>query len=374
MLTGLRRFAKDSPKTAALACVLLLAAVLGIGYWQQRRPILVAVGIDLPLVPGAAVDPTDRHSADLYLEEHPHSRIRVVNHLNAPDPNTGPTSIAALKNQGVRFFITTQASSHAVPSLSQFEDGSALAINVSATSNRLSDRDDHFLRIIPDLTQEQQAIARQINTMPGRRLLVLQDTGNRAYTDPAFQVFQAELARAGRWQVNRKEIHLTRFSLQRERQILEGQYDILYILGGGFVPVIGNIAQLFHTIHPQAPILLTPWARSPAILESAGPAAEQILIASIFPPRNQDSRVDRYISRFQQRFGYQPYAMGMSTRKALELLDRALASGASSPDAVKRFLLSKSEHSTSLGPVRFNRHGDVEERFYFFKPSAKALP
>lgn len=357
-----------------VAAALLLAGGLGVVHWQRRQPVQVAVGIDLPLVPGAAIDPTDRHTADLYLEENPGTRMRLVNHLNAPDPATGPASIAALRRQGVRFFITTQASSHAVRSLSQFADGGALAINVSATSDQLSGRNDFFLRIIPDLAQEQRAIARRLGAIPGRRLLVLQDTGNRAYTDPAFRVLSAELARAGRWQVQRRELALARFSPQQHRGLLMGDYDALYVLGGGFIPVIGNLAQLFHTLHPEAPILLTPWARSPAILESAGPATGQILLSSTFPARNQDPRVDRYFRRFERRFGYQPYAMGMSTWKALELLDRALASGASTPSAVKRYLLSKAEHPTSLGPIRFNGSGDVQGTYHFFRPSAQALP
>ena len=84
-----------------------------------------------------------------------------MNHFNA----TGPGSIAALEQQGLWFFITTQASSHAVPSLGQFATGGALAI------------------------------ARALVRFPRPRVLVLCDTGNRASTEPAQQHFRAELAR-----------------------------------------------------------------------------------------------------------------------------------------------------------------------------------
>lgn len=345
----------------------------GLGWLGLRqRPVTVAVGVDLPLVSGAAIDPSDRHTAELYLEEHPGSRIRLVNQLNAPDPATAPESIAVLQRRGVRFFVNTQASSHAVPSLPLFADGQALAINVSATSNQLSGRDDFFFRVVPDLVQEQRAIARQLNTLPGGRLLVLQDTENRAYTDPAFRVFAAELARGGRWQLVRRPLRISAFNPARDRPLLEGDFTALYVLGGSFVPVIGNVSQLFHQLHPSALILLTPWARSPAILESAGPAARQILIASPFPARDRDPRIDRYLQRFEQRFGYRPWAMSMSTRQAMEILDRALASGASTPAAVKRYLLSR-EHPTSFGPLRFDAKGDVQGSYHFIRPSAQAL-
>ena len=260
--------------------VLLGAGAVAIGggwWWWQQRPIAVAVGVDLPLVPGAAIDPSDRYSADLVLEQHPGSRIRLVNMHNAPDPASGPATVAALKRRGVRFFITTQASSHAVPSLSQFATGDALALNVSAVSNQLSGRDDFFLRLVPDVAQEQRAMARQLSRWPGRRVLVLQDTGNRAWTDPAFAEFSAELERLGGWQITRRELRVTDFDPRRHRPLLQGDFDAVVLLAGAFLPIIGNISQLSHQLHPQAPILLSPWARSPAIVENAGPASSASL-------------------------------------------------------------------------------------------------
>lgn len=53
--------------------LLMGATVVGSWWWTQQRPITVAVGVDLPLVPSAAIDPSDRNSADLPLP--PASRL-----------------------------------------------------------------------------------------------------------------------------------------------------------------------------------------------------------------------------------------------------------------------------------------------------------
>ncbi|MEB3254984.1 MAG: ABC transporter substrate-binding protein [Synechococcaceae cyanobacterium] len=361
---GHRRLRAGIVAGIATAATLALAAA---GLWLLRfRPVVVAVGVDEPLLNGAVIDPSDRNAADLYLEDHPRSRIRLISHFNPPDPADGPGSIAALKQRGVRLFVNTQASSHAVPSLPQFRDGQALAINVSSVSNALSHRDDFFLRIVPDLTAEQQAVAREIERLPGRRLLVLQDTGNRAYTDPAFRVLAATLARSGRWRIERRELAITHFDARNQRHLVEGEFDALYVLGGSFLPIIGNLCQLFHTLHPSAPILLTPWARSPQVFGSAGPAAARIRLISPYPPRRRDPRVEAFLRRFERRFGYTPYAMALGTHQALELLDQALASGASTPTAVKRHLLSRSEHPTTFGPIRFDASGDVQAQYSVF--------
>jgi branched-chain amino acid transport system substrate-binding protein len=360
---------RGQPRRAALGAALAATGLLigGCLLWQQRlRPVTVAVGVDEPLVNGAVIDPSDRNSADLFLESHPRSRIRLVNHFNPPDPAAAPGSIEALRRRGLELFVTTQASNQAVPSLPLFADGKALAINVSAVSNALSGRNDFFLRIVPDLTAEQRAIARELNRLQGGRLLVLQDTGNRAYTDPAFRAFAAELRRSGRWRIERRELAISRFDPSSQRGLLEGDFDALYILGGAFMPIIGNLSQLFHQQNPAAPILLTPWARSPQVAASAGPAAARIRQVSTYPARSQDRQVDAFLQRFERRFGYTPYAMALGTHQALELLEQALASGAASPAAVKRYLLSKREHTTSFGPVRFDANGDVQARYHVF--------
>jgi branched-chain amino acid transport system substrate-binding protein len=355
--------------------ILMLLLVAGAGawwWWWWLRPIKVAVGVDLPLVPGAAIDPSDRHSADLFLDQRPGSRIRLINHYNAPDPATGPTSIAALKRQGVRFFITTQASSHAVPSLGQFRDGEALAINVSAVSNALSGHDDFFFRVVPDVAQEQRALARELHRLPGRRVLVLQDTGNRAWTDPAFALFRDELQRLGGWQITRRELRVTDFNPRLHRPLLEGEFDALYLLAGSFLPLIGNVSQLFAQQHPGASILLTPWARSPAILANAGPASASTLVVSPYPARRGDAVLQRHFQRFEQRYGYTPYAMSIGTSQAIELLDQAFRSGATTPAEVKRYLLGRPVHATRFGPIRFDPSGDVQARFHVFPATAES--
>ncbi|MFM7264035.1 MAG: hypothetical protein ACKOZW_00230 [Cyanobium sp.] len=162
--------------------------------------------------------------------------------------------------------------------------------------------------------------------------------------------------------------------MQRDRPLLEGDFDALYILGGSFVPIIGNISKLFHSLHPEAPILLTPWARSPQVNGSAGPAAARIRVVSPYPSRREDPRLDAFLRRFERRFGYTPYAMAFGTYQALELLDQALSQGGGSPKTVRRHLLSQPEHTTTFGPICFDAYGDVKARYHAFGLADDAPP
>jgi branched-chain amino acid transport system substrate-binding protein len=273
-----------------------------------------------------------------------------------------------VRSKGIRFLINTQTSSHLVPTLDLYDDAQVLAINVSATSTKLSNRDDYLLRIIPDLAQEQRAIASRINQMEGSRLLVMRDTRNHHYTEPALEEFLKALQAQRSWQITVKAFRADRFDPREEQGVVNQLYDVLYILGGDFLPTMGNLAQQFHLANPSAPILLTPWAHSPAVLANAGEARRQILIASPYPDRRSNAAVDSFLNNHQQRFGYLPYAMGLGTRQAIELLDQAFRQGLRTPAAVKRHLLQNQPHQTSLGAIRFTASGDVEGTYHFHRP------
>ncbi len=350
-----------------------LGALAFLGLQRQWAVIPVAIGIDLPLTPGGAIDPSDKNAADFYKEEHPRSPIQIRHVYNSPDPRQALAELRQAMAQGIQFFVNTQASSHAVKCLELFDSDRALSINVSATSTRLSGRDDHFLRLIPDLRREQIAMAQAVARLPGRRLLLLQDTGNLPYTEPALQVFRRELARRSGWQLQVQRLRFTDYQPQQLRAVVQQPWDALYVLGGSFLPSIGNMAQQFHTAHPEAPIVLTPWARSALVLAHSGAAADRILQLSPYPDAARDPVLRGYLQRFQTRFGYEPYAMSIGTRQALELLDQAFSRGHRTPVAVKRYLLSQPVHHTSLGPIRLDRFGDstVPLHAYHLAPQAQ---
>jgi len=353
----------------------VVAALLAAGaWWWSRDEGGIAVGIDAPLVPDLVFDPSEQNTSDLFLEETPGTPIRPRLLYYGIRPGDGQTLFEEAMDEGVEFFITTQPSSVFLGNAPKFRDGRALVINTSSISPATTGLDDYILRIVPDAPAEQRALAAFLDALPGGRLLVIQDSNNAAYTDPAYGVFAAALAEGGRWEVTHLRADIAAFRPDEQRELLARPFDALYVLAGDFHTAIGNIAQLFHSLHPQAPILLTPWARSPAIMEVAGPALERITLASHFPARREAPAVDGYFTCFAARFGYEPQAMALKVRQALELLDRAFAAGHRTPESVRAYLLGTPRHETSFGPVTFDATGDVPGRFHFLRGADGSLP
>jgi len=361
-------------KNRLIIVVAILSLSLAVILWHRyQTPAPIPVGVVCWLGSGAVVGSSEVNAADLFLEEQPRTRIRPLPVDDQWQPAKTVGVIKAALAQGVQFFVSTHPSNCAVASLHLFAESTALLINSASTSPALTGQDDYLLRIIADSAQEQRAIARFVHTLPGTRLLVLQDDGNLPYTEPAFKYFAEELHKPGTWQIVHRKLTVAEFQPPAFEALMAQPFDAIYILAGSFQAAIGNLAQLFHYYHPEAPIILTPWARSPAILEIAGSAIARIILPSQYPSRFVDPAFDSYFKRFKARFGYEPHAMTVGVRQALELLDQAFAAGHTTPEAVKAYLLSTPAHQTSFGPLSFDQYGDVSQSFYFIREVAKEL-
>lgn len=354
MLTP-RNTLKKRLLTVFLAIALLGSAYLAFDWWRVDR---IVVAVDAPSTLQTVFDPSDQAAARLYVEENRNSKIEFTPlYYDLKPENSAPGFVSAKRN-GIRFFVTTQPSSTLVASQHLFGSDDALLINTSATSPLLTGKDDSILRLIPDGAHEQRQIADHIQKLPGKRLLVLQDVSNAAYTEPAFASFSEHLASSGRWTITREKLDVSKFNTHSLADLFGQSFDALYVLAGDFHPSIGNLVQLFHRTHPNAPIILTPWARSPAIYETAGDALPKIVLLSHLPSRKDDPKMADYFRRFEERFGYPPSAMAFKIRAALEILEQAFSAGHTTPASVKKYLLEQGKLETSLFPVTFDSNGD----------------
>ena len=393
-----------------LAAILLMAFVL---LWLDSRAVIV--GVDAPLTDYHLFDPTEMDALRLFNQENPRSRIAAVPGYYDFNIDSGRAAIEDMITAGARFIVTTQPSSTMVGSIDRFTDGEVLLINTSSTSLLMSDKDDYILRIMPDLAIEQNFIASVIRDMPGRRLLVVQDAGNAAYTDPAYEQFRLALnipspdqasstvqtpspdqassteqtpspdqaastvqtpspdQAQSAWEITHVRMVYHDFDPTKYRDIIDQGYDALYLLGGDFQTATGTIMHYFHSRNPDARIILTPWSRSAEILKLSGGALAQTILVSHFPPRRDAPMIDDYLARFEREFDYTPQFMAIKIRQALELLDTAFRQGHTTPTAVKNFLLQDMPHQTSLGPIHFNRYGDVQHGFYLLRDLEREL-
>lgn len=352
----------------SILSVIAVASAVGTAFYMKIFPFsqpTETVGLIVWQKSGSVVGSSELHSALQYLEENPDSPIRLSIIDDEWDPKLTQGAFAAAVAQGTHIFVSSHPSKCAVTIMDQFSCADNFIINTSSTSVALSGRDDCSFRVVVDADVESTAIAKYINTLKGTRLLILKDTSNRAYTDPAFRAMSRELSAANKWDVVMHELQVNDFAPDELDSLMDGAYDAMYVMAGSYQTSIGNIAQFFHLHHPHAPIIISPWARSPAILESAGAALGNIVIPSQYPSKHAETPLKNYMRTFVKRFGYEPSSMAIGIRISMELLDSAFATGCKTPADLHDYFLSKTNHTTSLGTISFNKYGDVVHDFYF---------
>jgi len=362
-------------KKIALYSLILTTIITCIIFFLPRvlRQPKIQVGIIAWLGSGAVVGSSEINAAELFLEEHPESKIEIVPVDDKWDPEVTTAITKQSIENGVQFFISSHPSKCAVAIEDCFDSPGAMVVVAAATSPALTDKDDYIFRIIADAECEQEAIAGYIQQLEGSRILVIQDEGNLPYTDPAFYFFSETLKVGEKWEITHCKMKITDFTADTYKDFMSPEYDVLYILAGSYQTSIGNIAQLFHHLHPEKPIILTPWARSPSILEIAGPAISQMVLPSQYPSRRENPVIDIYFNRFKERFGYEPHSMTIGIWQAMELFHNAFSAGCKTPEEVKNYFLTNPVHQTTLGTVTFNEYGDVNQEYYFIKDMVREL-
>ena len=98
-------------------------------------------------------------------------------------------------------------------------------------------------------------MASEVARLKGRRLLVLQDTGNLAYTQPALEVFRQQLRSSSTWQLHVHRMRYTDYQPRKLQALMQQPWDGLYILGGAYQPSIGNMVQQFYQV--KEPLIKT---------------------------------------------------------------------------------------------------------------------
>lgn len=350
--------------------IIVLATVLvGVtGFWINQSnppepPLLVVM--DSPQMAHSQFDPTEIDAAKLYLEEFPNSPFDTEFFFYDFDQTVTLARMQQQLDQGRQFFITTQPSQLAVSSSSLFsERGQRLLINTSATTTKISGKDDAIVRVIPDLEQEQRFIAQHIMAQNPQRLLILVDTMNAGYTLAALDVLLAQFEQSPLAAVHVEKINFLTAELADLTELINQPWDFLYVLGGDFQPRIGQIGHYFQQQHPQAPLLLTPWARSPVILKLLTQSDRPLQMVSHYPWMNESPELTDYFNRFQARFGYEPHFMAVKVRKALEILHASIAAVGTHPDAVQQHILQQRRWDTSVGVVELDEFGDAQARFH----------
>lgn len=196
-------------------------------------------------------------------------------------------------------------------------------------------------------------------------MVIIRDTDNFAYTEPALRHFTASLTKpvSGVIPVSIGALDMPRL----QEQIPRGSGLLVYILVGGYNTAAGAIAQLAVRKNPDALILFTPWMKTPALLDTLGSAVRNCIMPSHYQERRSNPAVNTLIQQFRGKFGQYPTYISLNVYSAMGVLDQALREGHRSPEAIKRYIINQGTFTTDLATFHFNATGDTTGSIFFIR-------
>lgn len=298
---------------------------------------------------------------------HPHSPIQVLPFDDGWDPARTRQAYTEIQINNIRYIITSHTSTCANEIAKDINNDKRLAIVTGATTTRLSGKEDYILRIIPDVIQEQTVIAQKIASLNPRRLLIIRDLSNSGYTIPAQEAFLTKLSTIlPTVKINTVDIDVNKLEIPSLAPVFSSaNFNVLYLLIGGYKNIAGNIAQYAHQYHKEATIVFTPWMNNKELVNTAGPAIGHSILPSLFPSRKTNKEINEYMTSIESNFYVSPTIISLKVYQALEILDMAFIAGATTPEKTKQWILTQKSITTRLGNISLDAFGDTTETYFF---------
>lgn len=315
---------------------------------------------------GSADGVSEVDSVRFFLKRKGIEDIEVVPYSDGWNPKRVKEVYKKIREDGIDIIITSHTSTCAIEMIDAVENDKnpALILTTASTTDRLSKSDDYMYRVIQDVEKEQRSIARHISSKNHEKLLVIKDTVNYGYTDPAEKYFgkyyngayDVMTVDAGRFEVSRLE-----------EEMSSHDFDVAYLLIGDFQTNAGVIAQLAMKLNKDADIYYTPWMKTPHLLDTAGRSIEKSVMASHYAPRGAQGNVDWFVDSFMEEYGYVPNLMSLNVYKAMDIIHQNIEDGNKDPDSIKKSMDRMRNYDTDLGTVHFDEFGDVDMELYFIE-------
>ncbi len=327
---------------------------------SKKEPVKIA--IMTKLVSASTVGSSEINASKIFLEDNKNNNIQIIPFDDKWDPKYTLLQYEQIKKQNINIMITSHTSSCLLAISDQVNRDKILNFVAGATTDKVTGKDDYIFRNVIDVEKEQQKIAEYMNSRYSN-VLIIRDSDNNAYTEPALNYFKKYSTIKN---INQIDISMDKLDLETlKKDIKKNKFDSLYLLIGGYKVHAGAISQLARQINPSCSIMYTPWMKSPLLNETAGSSLEGSILPSHYPAHGANSQVDEYIKRYIEKYGDAPTFISLNVYTALEILNMAINDGAINPDQIKKYILNKKVFNTRFGKISFDQYGDVDMPLYF---------
>lgn len=324
----------------------------------------VKVAVFTKLESGSIIGSSEIDAIKMYFEKYNIDNIEIFPFNDGWNPDLIEGVYKEAREKGISIFFTSHTSTCAMElkRLTDQEMEDVIVFITGSTTDLLSNLDDNNIRVTQDVIKEQKSMAEEISKYNYKKLIILRESDNFRYTDPALKYFSESYK--GNFEV--VDFSASKIDMNKlYEKVSDIKYDAAYVLVGGNQALGGSIAQLAGKLNPEAKIYLTPWNNAPTFIETAGNAVNECVIGSHYPSKKDYPPLDEYLENFKSRYSYAPTYNSLHLYKAVTVLEDALSAGNYTPKDIKSYIIDKKTFETELGKLNFSETGDVDMPLYF---------
>lgn len=274
------------------------------------------------------------------------------------------TAFESLQAAGIEVVIGPMTSSVMTDIRPLVDQGRLVMVSPTVTSSAFDGQDDRIFRVIASTRDYARKSARfHAERLGLRRLAVVLDENNQAFTQRWLDDFQAEFGRFGGRIISQVSFDLQAMPsfVQLAAGALASQPDGLLILANAADTAL--LVQQVRKRAPELPVLTSEWSATDAFLSMAGGAAEGVRQTQFIDRASSAVAYRDFVSRFRHRFGREPGFPEVAAYDAARVVLQALDARRDGED-IKQTLLRVGRFEGLQQPVEFNPTGDARREIF----------
>lgn len=313
-----------------------------------------------------------RNGVTLAVEEvnaeggiHGHS-VELMVRDDRQNPKTAVQADEDLIQKGVVAIIGHMTSDVAVAAVPVMDRTGVLMISPTVSTPVLSHKDDEFIRVIPEMSEQPRVQAEYAFTKIGlHRMAMIYDLANRAYSEEYVNIFKSSFEKLG-GQVTATITFThgagTHFDVLAHEAVASGCDGVLIAAGALDTAMI---CQQLRRENAELRIFSSGWAMTQDFIHSAGRAAEGVMFAHFYDLNSRQDAYAQFEKRFVARFGAPPDFAAVAGYDAAHVLLAALSQN-SDPRTLKATILQQKQFHGVSGDFEINAFGDCKRHFFLF--------
>lgn len=281
---------------------------------------------------------------------------------DAQDPATAKAAVRKLVEEKARLLIGPMTSAMAEALLPEIESAGLVTLSPTATASSLAGKDDMLLRVAPSVQSYTMQQARLDHGQGARRVAIVYDLGNRAFSTDWAKQYGAAMKQLGAEVVAEQSFNAADEATQGAAlQALRGSApDSLMIVASAVDTV--RLIQLARQMGMNQRVSASSWAGTEVLIQLGGRAVEGMATAQLFdrdsPQPRYQAFAQRYRERFKQEAGFASVGAYDAALAGLQGLAKAPAGGA----ALKKALIDGGPYPGLQEEWRFDATGDTQRQ------------